>query len=258
MCRIYKQTSEKKRHTMQKDKEELERIYLEMKFSASQLSDNIPQDIREQINQNLQTAHKTLYVTLPACDDLTIALKELTFSKYPEFKDNDIPHLGQLVSNICDELANSIVKNVNDFLIDLENKNTPFKSEKQLQNLVSFFATPLDESENPEDQSPNGKTSAESNRIINNNKKEFLDTTLKVLFHYFEKPLNNLDAEGWQVIGVSLGYTFLVYFKRCYIMLEELAEGILIRKVGISYEDLEKKLCPELMELSEKEWLQNL
>ena len=226
---------------MQKDKEELEKIYLEMKFLASQLSDNIPQDIRDQINQNLQTAHKTLYVTLPACDDLAMALKELTLLKYPEFNDNNIPHLGKLVSKICNELAGTIVKNIDGFLIDLEKNNTPYiTSEEQLQNLVAFFATPLDESENPEDESLHSKSNAESSRILNNDKKEFLDAILKVLFRYFEEPLNNLDAKGWQLIGVSLGYTFMMYFKRCYLLMAGLGEGILIENPGISYEDLKK------------------
>ena len=241
---------------MQKSKEELEKAYLEVKYLLSQMGEDVPQDIREQVNRNLLTAYHGLYVMLPAIDDLTIELKELIFTKYPEFKDNSIPHLGELVLQICDELANAIVKNVNSLLIDLENNNTPYiESEEQLQNLVAFFATPLNESD---DQSPEGMEKAESSRTINNDKKDFLNVILKVLFRYFEESLNNLDEKGWQLIGIALGHIFLIFVKRCYVLMAGLVEGILIENPGISYKNLEEILSRELSKSPENEWLLNL
>jgi len=49
---------------MRKSKEEIEKEYLEVKFMLSQLGDEVPQDVREQVNRNLQIAHKGLYVIL--------------------------------------------------------------------------------------------------------------------------------------------------------------------------------------------------
>ena len=37
---------------MKKSKEEIEKEYLELKFLFSQLGDEVPQDIREQVNRN--------------------------------------------------------------------------------------------------------------------------------------------------------------------------------------------------------------
>ena len=168
---------------MRKSKEEIEKEYLEVKFMLSQLGDEVPQDVREQVNRNLQQAHRGLYVILPAYDDLIAAFEELIYTKYPEFKDNSVPRLRKLVTQVSDDLADTIVKNVNDLLIDLENDNTPYiENEEQFQQLVSFFATPLDESE---DQSPEGMAKAKSSHTINNEKKEFLNVILKVLFRYF-------------------------------------------------------------------------
>jgi len=241
---------------MRKSKEEIEKEYLGVKFLFSQLGDEVPQDIREQVNRNLQIAHRGLYVILPACDDLIAAFEELIFTKYPEFKDNSVPRLRKLVTQVSDDLADTIVKNVNDLLIDLENDNTPYiENEEQFQQLVSFFATPLDESE---DQSPEGMAKAKSSHTINNEKKEFLNVILKVLFRYFEEQLNNLDAKGWQLIGISLGHIFLVYVKRCYVLMAGLVEGVLRENPGINYEDLEKKLLQEVAVSPENEWLLKL
>jgi len=241
---------------MRKSKEEIEKEYLEVKFMLSQLGDEVPQDVREQVNRNLQQAHRGLYVILPAYDDLIAAFEELIYTKYPEFKDNSVPRLRKLVTQVSDDLADTIVKNVNDLLIDLENDNTPYiENEEQFQQLVSFFATPLDESE---DQSPEGMAKAKSSHTINNEKKEFLNVILKVLFRYFEEQLNNLDAKGWQLIGISLGHIFLVYVKRCYVLMAGLVEGVLRENPGINYEDLEKKLLQEVAVSPENEWLLKL
>lgn len=239
---------------MQKSKEEMERIYLEAKLQLSQLADDVPLDIKERINQNLQIVHNALYIIIPAGDDLAIALKKLSFTKYPEFNDNSIPHLEELVSQVCTAVANTIVKNTNAFLMDVKNNNTSYAdNEEQFQNLVTFFASPLDESEEPEDI-----TEASSSRNINNEKKEFLSVIMEVLFRYFEDSLNSLDAKGWQLIGISLGHIFLVYIKRCYVLMGGLAEGIITENPGISYEDLEKKLSKKLPVSSESEWILKL
>jgi hypothetical protein len=241
---------------MKKSKEEIEKEYLEVKFMLSQLGDEVPQDVREQVNRNLQQAHRGLYVILPAYDDLIAAFEELIFTKYPEFKDSRVPHLRKLVSQISDDLTDAIVKNVSSLLVDLENDNTPYiESEEQFQNLVSFYATPLDESE---DQSPEGMAKTESNRTINNDKKEFLNVIQKVLFRYFEEQLNNLDAKGWQLIGISLGLLFLVYMKRCYVLMAGLMEGVLAENPEMNYEDLEKKLLQDVAVSPENAWLLNL
>jgi len=241
---------------MRKSKEEIEKEYLEVKFLFSQLSDEVPEDIREQVNRNLQKAHKGLYVILPAYDDLIAAFEELIFTKYPEFKDNSVPYLRKLVSQISDDLADTVVKNVNSLLVDLENDNTPYiESEEQFQNLVSFFATPLNESE---DQSPESMARSKSSHTINNEKKEFLNEILKVLFRYFEEQLNNLDAKGWQLIGISLGHIFLMYVKRCYVLMAGLVEGVLTENPEMNYEDLEKKLLQDVAVSPENMWLLNL
>jgi len=240
---------------MKKSKEEIEKEYLELKFLFSQLGDEVPQDIREQVNRNLQIAHRGLYVIIPACDDLIAALEALIYTKYPEFKDSNVPHLRKLVSQVSDDLANTIVKNVNGLLVDLENDNMPYiESEEQFQNLVSFFATPLDESED-ESSNPMGTT---CNRTINKDKKEFLNVAMKVLFRYFEEQLNNLDAKGWQLIGISLGHIFLVYVKRCYVLMVGLVEGILTENPGMSYEDIEKKLSQDITVSPGDEWMLKL
>ena len=240
---------------MKKSKEEIEKEYLELKFIFSQLGDEVPQDIREQVSRNIQIAHRGLYVFLPASEDLTAGFEELIYTKYPEFKDGSVPQLRKLVSQVSDDLADTIVKNVNGLLVDLENDNTPYiESEEQFQNLVSFFATPLDESE---DQLTN-TINTTSNSTINNEKKEFLSVIMKVLFRYFEEQLNNLDAKGWQLIGISLGHIFLVYVKRCYMLMAGLVEGILAENPGMNYEDLEKKLLQDVAPAPENEWLLNL
>jgi hypothetical protein len=241
---------------MQKSKEEIEKEYLEVKFLLSQLGDEVPHDIREQVNLNLKIAHRGLYVILPACDDLIATFEELIFTKYPEFKDNSVPGLRKLVSQVSDDLADTVVKNVNGLLVDLENDNTPYiENEEQFQNLVLFFATPLDESE---DQSPEVMAKTESSRTINNEKKEFLNEILKVLFRYFEEQLNNLDAKGWQLIGIALGHIFLRYMKRCYVLMAGLVEGILTENPEMNYEDLEKKLLQDVAVSPENAWLLNL
>jgi len=240
---------------MKKNREEIEKEYLELKFMFSQLGDEVAQDIREQVSRNLQNAHRFLYVILPAYDDLIAACEELIYTKYPEFKDSSVSHLRKLVSQLSDDLASTIVKNVNGLLVDLENDNTPYiESEEQFQNLVSFFATPLDESED-ESSNPMGTT---CNRTINKDKKEFLNVVMKVLFRYFEEQLNNLDAKGWQLIGISLGHIFLVYVKRCYVLMVGLVEGILTENPGMSYEDIEKKLLQDVAVSPENKWLLNL
>ena len=241
---------------MRKSKEEIEKEYLEVKFMLSQLGDKVPQDVREQVNRNLQQAHRGLYVILPAYDDLIAAFEELIYTKYPVFKDSRVPYLRKLVSQVSDDLTDAIVKNISSLLVDLENDNTPYiESEEQFQNLVSFYATPLDESE---DQSPEGMAKTESNRTINNDKKEFLNVIQKVLFRYFEEQLNNLDAKGWQLIGISLGLLFLVYMKRCYVLMAGLMEGILAENPEMNYEDLEKKLLQDVAASPENAWLLNL
>ena len=240
---------------MRKSKEEIEKEYLEVKFMLSQLGDEVPQDVREQVNRNLQQAHRGLYVILPAYDDLIAAFEELMYTKYPEFKDSRVPHLRKLVSQISDDLTDAIVKNVSSLLVDLENDNTPYiESEEQFQNLVSFYATPLDESE---DQSPDTMNTT-NNRTINNDKKEFLNVIQKVLFRYFEEQLNNLDAKGWQLIGISLGHIFLVYMKRCYVLMAGLEEGVQIKNPEMNYEDLEKKMLQDLAPSPENAWVINL
>jgi hypothetical protein len=239
---------------MQKSKEEMERMYLEAKLQLSLLADDVPLEIKERINQNLQVVHNALYVIIPAGNDLAIALKKLSFTKYPEFNDNSIPHLGELVSQVCATVANTIVKNTNAFLVDVESNNTSYiDDEEQFQNLVTFFSSPLEESEESEDA-----TETSSRHTINNEKKEFLGIIMEVLFRYFEESLNNLDAKGWQLIGISLGHTFLVYIKRCYVLMGGLAEGIIIENPGISYKDLEKKLSESLPASPENEWMLKL
>jgi len=241
---------------MRKSKEEIEKEYLEVKFMLSQLGDKVPQDVREQVNRNLQQAHRGLYVILPAYDDLIAAFEELIYTKYPVFKDSRVPYLRKLVSQVSDDLTDAIVKNISSLLVDLENDNTPYiESEEQFQNLVSFYATPLDESE---DQSPEGMAKTESNRTINNDKKEFLNVIQKVLFRYFEEQLNNLNAKGWQLIGISLGLLFLVYVKRCYVLMAGLMEGVLAENPEMNYEDLEKKLLQDLAPSPENAWLLDL
>ncbi|MEI6755138.1 MAG: hypothetical protein WCK78_18500 [Paludibacter sp.] len=237
---------------MQKNKTEQEKAYLEIKYLYSQLEDDVPQDIRDQIKRNLEKAHKGLYVILPAYDDLEITLKEHMLSTYPEFKDNSIPHLGELVSQVCDQLAYSIVNNVNSFLIDLENNNTPYiENEEQFRDLVTFFATPLEEPEDSKIQSPEEMKIAESTRAINNDKKEFLNSILKVLFRYFEESLNKLDAKGWQLLGISLGHSFFEYMKHCYVLMAGLTESIVTDHPGISFKDLEKRVSQDLAVSSE-------
>ncbi len=222
----------------------------------SQLSDEAPQDIRENINRNLQQAYRVLYVIFPACDDLIAAFEELTYTKYPEFKNSRVPNLRKLVSQVSDDLADTIVRNVNSLLIDLENDNTPYiESEEQFQNLVSFFATPLDESK---DLPPEEMAKTKSSHTINNEKKEFLNVIQKVLFRYFEEQLNNLDAKGWQLIGISLGHVFLVYMKRCCVLMAALEEGVMIKNSEMSYGDLEKKLLQDVDLSPENAWLLNL
>jgi len=240
---------------MQKSKEEMERIYLEAKLQLSQLADDVPLDVRERISQNLQIVHNALYVIIPAGNDLSIALKKLSFTKYPEFNDNSIPHLGELVSQVCAAVANMIVKNTNAFLMDVENNNTSYAdNEEQFQNLVTFFASPLEGS----DDELQNTTEAINSRTINNEKKEFLGIIMEVLFRYFEESLNSLDAKGWQLIGISLGHIFLVYIKRCYVLMGGLVEGIITENPGISYEDLEKKLSENLPVSPENEWILKL
>jgi len=237
--------------SMKKSKEEIEKEYLELKFLFSQFSDEVPQDVREQVNRNLQQVHRVLYVIFPACDDLIAALEELIYTRYPEFKDSRVPHLRKLVSQVSDDLADTIVRNVSSLLVDLENDNTPYiESEEQFQNLVSFFATPLDESEE--------MAQTESSRAINNDKKEFLNVIQQVLFRYFEEQLNKLDAKGWQLIGISLGHIFLVYMKRCYVLMAGLEEGVQIKNPEINYEDLEKKMLQDLAPSPENAWVINL
>jgi len=138
----------------------------------------------------------------------------------------------------------------------LENDNTPYiESEEQFQNLVSFFATPLDESE---EMAPGEMAQTESSRAINNDKKEFLNVIQQVLFRYFEEQLNNLDAKGWQLIGISLGHIFLVYMKRCYVLMAGLEEGVQIKNPEMNYEDLEKKMLQDLAPSPENAWVINL
>ena len=240
---------------MKKNREEIEKEYLELKFMFSQLGDEVAQDIREQVSRNLQNAHRFLYVILPAYDDLIAACEELIYTKYPVFKDSRVPYLRKLVSQVSDDLTDAIVKNISSLLVDLENDNTPYiESEEQFQNLVSFYATPLDESE---DQSPDTMNTT-NNRTINNDKKEFLNVIQKVLFRYFEEQLNNLDAKGWQLIGISLGHIFLVYVKRCYVLMVGLVEGILTENPGMSYEDIEKKLSQDITVSPGDEWMLKL
>jgi len=239
---------------MKRSKEELEKVYLEVKFQLSQLKEHIPHNIREQVNERLRAIHNTLYVIMPANNELTLALKKLSFTKYPELNDNSIPYLGELVSQICVDIANMIVQNTNSLLVDLINNNTPYiDSEEQFQELVTFFAHPLDEPDEPVNA-----TGTSSHRTINHEKKEFLDVIMKVLFRYFEESFNKLNDKGWQLIGISLGHQFLVYVKRCSVLMGGLAEGIITENPGINYKDLEKKLSKQLSAPAENEWMLKL
>jgi len=85
-----------------------------------------------------------------------------------------------------------------------------------------------------------------------------LNVIQKVLFRYFEEQLNNLDAKGWQLIGISLGLLFLVYMKRCYVLMAGLMEGVLAENPEMNYEDLEKKLLQDVAVSPENAWLLNL
>jgi len=207
---------------MPKSKGEIERIYLELKFLISQLSDEIPQEIRDKVSQDLEDVRRSLYVILPACDDLAIAISKLMFLKCPELKDTGVPYLGKLMSQGSYEIANSIVDSINSFLVGLENNNTPYiENGGQFQNSFVFFATTLDELE---DQSPGGMAQLYSNRKINNEKKDFSSQIMEVLFRYFEEQLNNLDEKGWKLIGILIGYQFLVYLKCCCVLMGGMAD----------------------------------
>jgi hypothetical protein len=239
---------------MQRSEKELKKVYLDVKFQLSQLTEDIPFDTKKQVDERLRVIHNTLYVIMPANNELTLALKKLSFTKYPEFNDNSIPYIRELVSQICVDIANMIVENTNSLLVDLINNNTPYiDSEEQFQELVTFFARPLEEPEEPVNV-----TGTSSLRTINHEKKEFLDVIMKVLFRYFEKSFNKLNDKGWQLIGISLGHQFLVYLKRCYVLMGGLAEGIITKNPGISYKDLEKKLSEQLSAPAENEWMLKL
>jgi hypothetical protein len=236
---------------MEKSKEELQKEYLSVKLMLEELGDRVPPEISEEVNRNLQKAYKGLYVLLPAREVLVKALQELLVKQHPELKAINNPSLNKLTLQACDFPAFTAITSIDTFLSNPESvKSAHIQSEEKLHNLVKFFASPVEEPDNEEE--------AANIHNINNEKREFLDVINEVLFRYFEEQLNNLDTRGWQLIGIMLGYLFMVYLKRCYVLQEGLTGGIISNHPNIDYETLEKEVLKDCNITPENEWILKL
>lgn len=228
------------------DKNEFKRS----EYEYREFRDSLPEGIKKTFDGVFDLLSPFVNYIFPAREELCKLLTGLIKKQFPELNTVGKPYLAICINDIAQFISESLASGLFTVLRDIE-AGIQKESQEEFERHLRLYARPhIPKIETLADyEMYQGFTHEEKIELVeeaneasiaecdeyNEMKSAFLDVIQPVLFKHYGALLENLNTEGWERFGISVGFPFYCYRDDCFSLLYYLEKGLINEDPGVNF-----------------------